>query len=217
MTRPACETTGRLVGEVERCRQQDQVLQSVVWPQGRVQRADQRAQAPPEHAELVAAGNRLEFADDARQILERVVVKRQILVLGSGCTPVEQIQVVPVPQHVLGETVSGPQVEHMRPVHDREHHQQRNAFAFCGGDDRDVAVQLGLVERPDDLFGRLGDLRVGGQQTVEAIHVLGDLVPGSATARGTMAAWESVSAVDVAVVMSGFLPCGARHETARPV
>src|SRR4051794_9422969 len=79
-----------------------------------------------------------------------------------------------MPEHVLSEAVARPQVEDMWPIHNREDHQERNAATMLGRDNRDVVVELGLVQRPDQLLRRLGNLRLGGHQPVPRLRVLGN-------------------------------------------
>ena len=204
---PAGEAAGRLVREVERRGQQDQVLQPVIGSQRRVHRADQGTQAPAEHAELVRPGDFLELANGARQILQRVVVEREVLVFRARRTPIEQIQIVAVSEHVFGIAVTRAQVEHMGPVHDREDHQQRNRLALLLRHDGNEAVQLGLVQRPDQLLGRLRDLRIGRQQPVELVDVLGRFVPaGTEVEKGrNLRCWRR--GLDVASLMVSCLRC----------
>ena len=153
---PADEAAGRLVGEVQRRRQQDQVLQAVVGPQCRVQRADQRPQAPAEHVELLRAGHRLDLADRARQVLQRVVVELEVLVLRARRAPVEQVEVVAVLAHVLDEAVAGRRSSTCGRFMIAKTRNSGSLCRFSAGEPRDVAVQLGLVERPDQLSSASG-------------------------------------------------------------
>jgi hypothetical protein len=80
-------------------------------------------------------------------------------------------------EHVFDEAVARPQVEHMGPIHDGEHQEQRHLVSLLVRHDGHVAIEFGLVERPEELFRSLRDLGVGGEQAIESLQIDRGVVP----------------------------------------
>jgi len=131
----------------------------------------------PYDQELARARYRFQLPDDSRQVFERVIVVPQFAIFWSGDSPVEQIDVVALVEHVLHKTVSRPEVEHMGPIHNCEHQQQWNLVPLVFWQHRRVLKQTCFVQRPNQSLGRLGNFRVGGQQPIESPQVVGRLMP----------------------------------------
>ena len=173
---PASESARLGVGEVERCGEQDQIFQTIIGPYRGIERANQGTQAPTEQIELLRTGDRLYLAHDAWQVVEHIVVELHVLVFRSWSSPVEQKNVVAAISHVFDKAVSRTQIKDMRPIHDCEHQQQRHSMPLLVRYDRDVSVELGFVERPDQRFRCLGNSRIGRQQPVERLAALTDFL-----------------------------------------
>src|SRR5260370_27968616 len=90
------------------------------------------------------------------------MIELQPFVLGTRRSPVKQVDIVALLDHILDEAIAWPQIEDIRPVHQREHQQQWYLVPLLGGDDWNVAVQPGFVERPDHLLWRLGNAGAAG-------------------------------------------------------
>ena len=122
-----------LVGEIQRRGEQHEIAQAVVGPQGGIDRREDGADAPAQHAELFGTGDGLDLANGSRHVLHGVVVELQILVFEARSTPVQKEYVIAAVQHKLNEAMAGTQIENVGPVHEREDQQQRNRMPLLAG------------------------------------------------------------------------------------
>ena len=96
-----------------------------------VQRAQRPADAPSEQAQLVGAGRPQDLAHPPRQRVADVVLEAGVRVLVVGHAPVEQVHVEALVEEELDERMPRPQVEHVRPVDQREHQQHRQRMRYA--------------------------------------------------------------------------------------
>ena len=95
-------------------------------------------------------------------VVERVVVKLKVLVFGSRHSPIEQIQIVAFFEHVLDEAVPRPEIGECRAGSStRKPATREQDDAFLWVQNRDIVVYLGLIERPNQLLGSLGNGGLG--------------------------------------------------------
>ena len=88
----------------------------------------------------------------------QVLVHGQPVVLLPVDAPVQEVEVVPLPAHVLDEGRAGLEVEDRRPADAEVRHEQDRHRARAR---RLVPVQPGLVPPVDDLLGREADPGLG--------------------------------------------------------
>src|SRR6202035_4602623 len=101
--------------------------------------------------------DRLKFADRPRHVLKRIVVELQVLVFRPRSSPIEQVQVIAFIEHELDEAVAGSKIEDVRPIHQREYHQQGNRVALLFRYDRNIVIELCFIECPHQFFRGLSN------------------------------------------------------------
>ena len=65
--------------------------------------------------------------DRAAEVAVADVVEREVAILGAGRSPVDAVDVVPVRDEPLGEALAGQEIEHVVPIDERRHEQDRRA------------------------------------------------------------------------------------------
>ena len=160
---PAGKGDAVAVGEIEGRGEEQQIAQSVIGAHRGIDGGEDGPDAPAQHAELLATGDGFDFANRAGQIFEGVVVELEMPVFEAGHAPIQEVQVIALADHEFDETVPGAQIENRGAVHNGEDQQEGGSMPALGGDHRLVAVELGLVQGPDQFFGRLGNGRFGGE------------------------------------------------------
>ena len=141
------------------------------WEEGRVQSAEQAADAGSKEGQRLAVGSSEHLPDRFGKIIHHIVVEHENMILVSRNPPVEQIDSETLLDQILREAIARDQIQDKGPVDERIDQQQGNREADLSL--RDIAIERGLVLGPDHLFGRLAGRNPGSrQQEVEPQAVI---------------------------------------------
>ena len=125
---------------------------------GDERRRDGRPHAVAEHRELVRPRGREHALGHARQNLDHALLDSEVVVLRAEHAPIEQIEVEPLPGHVLDEAPAGQEVENVGSADAEVRNEEQRGPVSPG---RLVPVEPRLVAFIDLHARRLAGLRLG--------------------------------------------------------